>query len=282
MPEGDTIFRSARALNSALGGAVVTGFESVYAQLARVDDDFAIVGRRIERAEARGKWLLIYFSGDLALVTHMLMNGTWHLYRPGERWQRPRSQMRIILSTAEWQAVAFVVPVAQFHTARSLQRHPAISKLGPGLLASEFAADEASLRLLTQATEEVANALLDQKVMAGIGNVFKSEICFACGVNPFRHVSSLSEREVACVVDISRRYLLANVTPEHGNDILTYQGGRRTTGADDPGAKLWVYGRGGRPCRRCGTRILTRKQGSGARSTYWCPDCQPMRASSFS
>ncbi|HEY0794972.1 MAG TPA: zinc finger domain-containing protein, partial [Acidisarcina sp.] len=247
-----------------------------YAQLARVHDDAPIVGRTVEKVEARGKWLLMFFSGDLVLVTHMLMNGTWHLYRPGERWRRPRSQMRIVVSTGEWIAVAFVVPVAQFHTAGSLLRHPAIPRLGPDLLGTEFASDEAEIRLREQGTVEVADALLDQRVMAGIGNVFKSEICFACGVNPFRKVESLSGTEVTCLLDTARRYLLQNVAPAHGNAIVTYSGGRRTTRVADPGARLWVYGRRGKPCRRCGTTIVTRKQGSGARSTYWCPECQPI------
>jgi endonuclease-8 len=276
MPEGDTIYRSARGLGTALAGRVVTGFETAYASLARVHDDEPVVGRLVEKVEARGKWLLMFFSGDLILVTHMLMNGTWHLYRPGERWRRPRNQMRIVIATGEWVAVAFVVPVAQFHTARTLLRHSAIPKLGPDLLGAEFASDEAELRLRDQGTVEVANALLDQRVMAGIGNVFKSEICFACGINPFRSVSSLSGTEVTCLLDTSRKYLLSNVTPAHGNAIVTYSGGRRTTGAADPGARLWVYGRRRRRCRRCGTSIVTRKQGTGARSTYWCPECQPM------
>ncbi|HEY0757718.1 MAG TPA: DNA-formamidopyrimidine glycosylase family protein [Acidisarcina sp.] len=276
MPEGDTIFRSARGLKTALAGRQVTGFETAYAQLASIHDNASVVGRTVDNVEARGKWLLISLSGDLVLVTHMLMNGTWHLYRPGERWRRPRSHMRIVLSTSEWQAVAFLVPVAQFHTARSLERHPAIPRLGPDLLAAQFSVDEATARLREQATVEVADAILNQRVIAGAGNVFKSEICFACGVNPFRLVSSLGKSEIECLLDTARKYLQANVTAAHGDSIVTYTGGRRTTGAANPGAKLWVYGRRGRPCRRCGTPILTRKQALGARSTYWCPQCQPM------
>ena len=276
MPEGDTIFRSARGLNAALAGGRVIGFETVYAQLAAIHDNASLVGRIVERVEARGKWLLMFFSGDLILVTHMLMNGTWHLYRPGERWRRPRSQMRIMVSTNEWQAVAFIVPVAQFHTARSLARHTAIPNLGPDVLGAEFATDEAATRLRAHGAEEVANALLNQQVIAGVGNVFKSEICFACGVNPFRLVSSLTQQEIVCLLDTARKYLLANVTPGHDNSIATYSGGRRTTGESDPSARLWVYGRRGRPCRRCGTLIISRKQGNGARSTYWCPECQAM------
>src|ERR1700729_885081 len=116
MPEGDTIYRAARALQRAIGGKVVTGFETGLAKLARVDDDSPLIGRVVEKVESRGKWLLVYFSGDLILITHMLMHGSWHIYRRGERWQRPRKQMRIVISTEHFTAVAFEVPVAQFHT----------------------------------------------------------------------------------------------------------------------------------------------------------------------
>jgi endonuclease VIII len=111
--------------------------------------------------------------------------------------------------------------------------------------------------------------------MAGIGNVYKSEICFVCGVHPFRLVSSLSEREVDCLVDTARRLMAANVTEASGDQIVTYMGLRRTTGRTDPAARVWVYRRRGKECRRCGTAIEMRKQGVGARSTFWCPECQP-------
>src|SRR5271165_5239757 len=147
MPEGDTIFRAARALNLALQGKRVTRFESAYAPLASVNDQAPIAGRTVEQVESRGKWLLIYFSGDLILVTHMLMSGSWHIYAKGERWQRPRSMMRVVIRTEQYEAVAFAVPVARFHTARSLERNSAIPKLGPDLLRSDFAEDEAKTRI---------------------------------------------------------------------------------------------------------------------------------------
>jgi endonuclease-8 len=120
----------------------------------------------------------------------------------------------------------------------------------------------------------VGNVLLNQRVMAGIGNVFKSEICFACGVHPFRKVATLSAQEIDCLLATARRLLAANVADGGRDGIVTYTGGRRTTGSSNPAARLWVYHRAGEDCRRCGTRILTRKQGIGARSTFWCPDCQ--------
>ena len=274
MPEGDTIFRSARALHQALAGRQVTFFETAYAPLASVDDQTPLTGRTIEQVESRGKWLLIHFSGDLILATHMLMSGSWHIYRVGERWKRARSHMRIVLGTPDFLAVAFNVPVARFHTARTLERFAGVAGLGPDLLGQSFAVDEAATRLLEHGSEEVGNVLLNQRVMAGIGNVFKSEICFACGVNPFRTVSSLSRQEIECLLGTARRLLAANVAEGARDGIVTYTGGRRTTGSSNPAARLWVYHRGGSECRRCGTKILMRKQGPGARSTFWCPDCQ--------
>jgi len=279
VPEGDTIFRAARALNKALAGAMVTEFETAYAQLASANDNEPLTGCVIEKVEARGKWLLIHFSGDLILVTHMLMSGSWHIYRPGERWKRPRADMRIIIRTARYEAVAFSVPVAQFHTARSLERSTAIPKLGPDLLKESFAESEAKARIRARADEEIGNVLLDQKVMAGIGNVFKSEICYVCGIHPFRRVSSLSEREIDCLVDSARKLMAANVTEAAGDQIVTYTGLRRTTGRSDPTARVWVYQRKGEECRRCGTTIEMRRQGPGARSSYWCPECQPLTRS---
>ena len=134
MPEGDTIYRAARALQKAIGGKVVTGFETGVAKLARANDDTPLVGRVVEKVESRGKWCLIFFSGDLILVTHMLMSGSWHLYRIDERWQRGRAQMRVVIRTADWDAVGFNIPVAEFHSARSLER----SSQGPDIFVGYY------------------------------------------------------------------------------------------------------------------------------------------------
>jgi endonuclease-8 len=275
VPEGDTIFRAARTLRGALEGKTVLRFETALAHLQSVHDQSPVTGRVIERVESRGKWLLMHFSGDLILLTHMRMNGSWHIYRTGECWRYPRSRMRIMLAAEDFEAVAFDVPVARFHTGKSLERDTILPRLGPDLLQSGFPAQQALERLLAHPDEEVANALLNQQIMAGVGNVFKSEICFACGVNPFRRVTSLARPEIECLVDTARRLLAANVHDGADDRIVTWTGGRRTTGAADPGARLWVYRRAGRLCRRCGAKILTARQGPGARSTYWCPQCQP-------
>ena len=277
MPEGDTIFRSARSLNRALAGKPITGFRSTYPLLTRFHDDTPLTGQTVESVESRGKWLLIHFSGGATLVTHMLMNGSWHIYKPGERWQRPSSTARIVLENADYHAIGFDVPVAEMHTPQTLARSRRIPPASGDLLGTGFNEDETVQRILSQTGEELGNVLLRQKVMAGVGNVFKSEVCFATGLNPFRKVSTLSREQIATAVAVARRQLGSNVMEDSPDSIVTYRGiGRRTTSQADPGANLWVYGRKGLPCRKCGERIRSRLQGTDARSTYWCPRCQPM------
>ena len=279
MPEGDTIYRAARALRGVLAGKVVTGFETGLAGLARVDDDASVVGRVVERVESRGKWLLIYFSGDLILVTHMLMSGSWHLYRSGERWQMGRGKRRVVIRVEGWEAVAFNVPIAEFHTARSLERSTEVPKLGPDVLGVEFTVEGGVARLAAYAVErpeaEVGVVLLNQRVMAGLGNVFKSEVAFAAGVNPFRAIRTVTPKEMEALVDFSLRYMRANVADGKSEGIVTVGAGRRTIAALDREERLWVYRRQGQECRRCGAEVMMRKQGVQARSTYWCPECQP-------
>jgi endonuclease-8 len=266
MPEGDTIFRAARTLHRALSGQVVTKFETQLPQLSRVDYDSPIAGRIVESVESSGKWLWMNFSGDLILVTHMLMSGSWHIYRPGEAWQRPRLQMRVAVFTESFVAVAFQVPIAEFHTAESLRRHRSVTRLGPDVLGEEFDQETAAARLAARPDLEVGIALLTQSIVAGMGNVYKSEVCFASGVNPFRTMGSLTPGEIAALVSNARTFMLRNV-----GDVA---GLRRTTRLSDPWQRLWVYERGGEPCRRCGTAIEVRKQGLDARVTFWCPQCQ--------
>jgi len=279
MPEGDTIFRAARTLHRALAGEIVTGFESVLPKLERVEIDSGVTGRGIEKVEANGKWLLMYFSGDLILLTHMLMNGSWHIYRPGEKWRRRRMDMRIVIRTAKIEAVAFTVPIAEFHTADSLRRRRVFNQIGPSVLAKSFDAAEMVRRIQARPEMTVGEALLAQSVVAGIGNVFKSEICFACGVHPFRTVATLSILELSNLAATARKFLLANVTDSSGDKIVTYTGVRRTTGRTDSEENLWVYGRRDEPCRRCGSAIESRKQGPDARTTFWCSRCQPFEIS---
>jgi len=277
MPEGDTIFRTARALGRALTGKPVTGFRSTFPLLTRFNDDTPLAGQTVERVESRGKWLLIHFSGGGTLATHMLMSGSWHIYRPGERWQQPRISMRIVVENSEFVAVGFRVPVAKMLRAHELERAVRIPPPTIDVLREEFDEAEVAHRVLRHADEEIADVLQNQEVIAGVGNVFKSEICFVTGINPFCRVAALSDEHVAALIGAAQRLVGANVLEDSSDAIVTYGGRkRRTTHESDPGASLWVYGRNGEPCRRCGERIRRRIQGPDARVTFWCQGCQPM------
>jgi len=281
MPEGDTILRAAQTLHRVLAGHTVTRFDSVYPAITRIAEDTPIVGRTIESVAARGKHLLITFSGDLILRTHMRMNGSWHLYRTGARWLRPAGEMRVLVATADAVAVGFNVPIAELLSRRQLERHPQIRQLGPDLLAGaasgyryEIDLPEIIARMRARGRDPIAEVLLNQRVLAGIGNVFKSEILFAAGVDPFRPVSSLSDADLERIARIARDQMAGSVLDRA--KTLTPAIGRRTTRSLDPAARLWVYSRGGKPCRRCGTIIRSKKTGPDARLTYWCPQCQRM------
>ena len=240
MPEGDTIFRAARTLNEALAGKIVTRFETVLPKLARVDDQTPLRGRKVERVTASGKNLIIEFSGALVLRTHLRMNGSWHLYRAGERWRKRRDDMRLVIATEDFEAVGFNIPVAEFGD---------VPPHGPDLLGESFDMDEALTRLREHASEEIGNVLLNQRVVAGIGNIWKSEILYACGVNPFR--TNVDDETLLRILKRGRA-LLQRSTRER--------------------PRWSVYERGGQPCRKCGTAIERRMQ--NLRSTYWCPKCQ--------
>lgn len=277
MPEGDTIFRTARTLGRALGGHAITVFRSTYPNLTRFHDDAPITGRTVENVESRGKWLLIHFSGGATLATHMLMNGSWHIYRHGERWLKSRMDMRIVIENRHYVAVGFKVPVAEMHTPESLARQRRIPVRETDVLRADFDRAEVTRRLLAHPSAAIADALLDQSILAGVGNVFKSEICFVTGIHPYCPVAALSAQQIGSVIAAACKLVRANVLEDSGDRIVTYLGrGRRTTHASDPTESLWVYGRYGQPCRRCGAPIRRRIQGDDARVTFWCPQCQPM------
>jgi endonuclease-8 len=275
VPEGDTIFRAAETLQRALAGSTVTRFESAFPALNRVHDDHPITGRTIESVAARGKHLLMTFSGDLVLRTHMRMSGSWHIYRPGERWRRSSRDMRILVETPRFVAVGFNVPVAEWLTAQEMSRHAELTALGPDLLSPAFDGDEVLRRMRGHESDVIAEALLNQRILAGIGNVFKSEVLFLAGIYPFQTVASLSDHDLRRTIGESVAQLRANVIGRART--LSPVMSRRTTRSLDPRASLWVYGRSGLPCRRCGTMIQSRKTGVDARLTFWCPRCQAQR-----
>jgi endonuclease VIII len=284
VPEGDTILRAARTLHRALAGRPVVRFESVLPALTRIHEDTPITGRSVESVTARGKHLLIRFSGGLVLHTHLRMNGSWHVYRPGERWQRPRRDMRLVVATREYEAVAFNVPVAEFlrdgpstSPAASLRRQADLRKLGPDLLAEDFDPAEALRRMRERSTLTVGDALLNQRVVSGAGNVYRSEVLFLCRIHPQTRVGAVSDTALAEVLSAAQRLMRANVIDPQST-IVTYRGFRGTTGRANPGERLWVYGRARKPCRTCGTPIRVVRVGPYARVAYYCPRCQPAAA----
>jgi len=257
MPEGDTLHRTAAGLRPYLVGRTVTaartGGPGALPQVER------IVGREIRAVEALGKNLLIRFDGDLELRTHLRMNGSWHRYRPGERWRRPQSRARLVLEVPGAVAVCFDAPVIELFEERAEALHPSLGRLGPDLLASDFDRDETLRRLRDPGRRDqtISAALLDQRALAGIGNIWRNETLFAERVDPLVRVGDVDDDTLLRLVDTARRLLTASVAMAPGR------------------APLHVYRRTGRPCPRCRTAIRSEPlPGETPRTTYWCPRCQ--------
>ena len=271
MPEGDTLYRIADGLRPYLAGRVVT------AARARMPGPQVqrIIGREITEVTTLGKNLLIRFDGGLELRTHLRMNGTWHRYRPGEPWRRSPGRAVLVLEVPGAVAVCFDAPTVELFETRAEALHPSLGRLGPDLLSPDFDADEARrcLRAPERASMEIGPALLDQRALAGIGNVVKSEALYIEKVDPFAKVEDLDDATLNRLIDTARRILRESAARGRGPErVTTVDPVTRRPLA--PGS-LWVYRRGGRPCKRCGTLIKSARQGTGIpRSTYWCPRCQ--------
>lgn len=264
MPEGDTIHRTAARLRAALAGRALVRFEA-----ARLPRPWPAAGTQVAEVEARGKHLLIDFADGWTLQTHMRMAGSWHLYRPGERWRKPAHLARAVVEVAPsspaqddrgWLAVCFSAPVVE------LVRRARTDHLGPDLCRLDADLDEVVRRMdrLDPGTG-LDDVLLDQRICCGVGNVYKSEVPFVLGLHPTTGIGALDAGARRAVAATASRLLRANLRTAS-----------RTTVAGPPGT-LGVYGRRGEPCRRCGTPIVWARTGSQARGTYWCPTCQPER-----
>ncbi len=282
MPEGDTIHRAASRIRAALAGRAIVGYRG-----PRLGVHAPERGTVVEDVAARGKFLLIRFDDGTTLETHMRMTGSWHLYRRGERWRRGRSTARVVIETDAWIAVCFAAPHAELRSTAALDRalgraadgpdtsatergRPPMDprragpeRLGPDLTAEDPDLGEvvARIGLLATPGTPVVTVLLDQRLFAGVGNVFKSEVLFACNLHPETPIGTVDASTRRHLAEVAHRQLRANLGP-----------GPRTT---VPGG-LAVYGRAGRPCRRCATPIEYGRHGPHARSTYWCPRCQPV------
>ena len=258
MPEGDTIYQAAKRLDKALTGQVLTSSDFRVPTLATSD----ISGATVTGTRSRGKHLLTRFDNDLTLRTHLKMDGTWQVHSLGSRWRRPGHTARVVLRTPTTEAVGFQVLL---DLVRTSSEDDLVGHLGPDLLGPDWDADVAFSRLRAAPAVPIGDALLEQRNLAGIGNVFKAELCFLAGVDPLTPVAAVPD--LAAIVTKAKLLLEAN------KDRST----RITTGDRRRGYQLWVYGRRG-PCLRCGTRIQKADQGPHGleRVSYWCPTCQPL------
>ena len=266
MPEGDTIYRTARTLARALEGRTVTSFAGRAPQLKAIRPQ-RLIGETIASVESRGKHLLIWFAPtDLALHTHMRMSGSWHLYRTGERWRKPAHYARAVIDVEGWTAVCFSAPVVELLPRVEVEQLPSLSGLGPDALDENTDLVEARRRLDERGDMTIAEALLDQRVLAGVGNVYKCEVLFIHRVDPWTPVAQVPEATRDELLATAERLLKRNVAPGTGQRITTTQ--------DSATGPTYVYGRARRPCARCATPISRARQGEQARPTYWCRRCQ--------
>lgn len=259
VPEGDTVWLAAQRMNTALAGATLRRGEFRLPQLAALD----LTGSTVSEVVPRGKHMLIRLADERTLRTHFRMDGSWHIYRPGTKWRGgPAYDIRVVLATDEWECVGYrlhdidLVPTAD--------EDRLVGHLGPDVLGPDWDLDEALRRLREHPDEQIGVAILDQRNLAGIGNLYKVETLFICGVHPWARVADVEN--LAAVVEKARVLMQANRNhPEQS-----------TTGITRRGEDHWVAGRKGRPCRRCRTPILLGEQGptTQERVTWWCPTCQ--------
>ncbi len=278
MPEGDTIFRAAASLRTALLGEVVTVIRTTAPQVRRQLPG-RLDGQTVTLVESRGKHLLLWFDpSGLALHSHMRMTGSWHLYAPGTRWRKPEHLARLVLQTASTEAVLFSAPVIELLSPRQVETHRSLATLGPDPLAGDATGpvdlDHAASLMAARGAMPIADALLDQQVMAGVGNVYKNEVLFIHAVDPWTPVAEVDPDVRLAMLRTASDLLRANVAHGGPQRITTRRpedvrrAGRRASDA------LWVYGRAGRPCARCGSPIQMASLGEHARVTYWCRRCQ--------
>ncbi|MEJ7741111.1 MAG: DNA-formamidopyrimidine glycosylase family protein [Nocardioidaceae bacterium] len=273
MPEGDTVWRTAQRLDQALSGRLLTKSDFRVPQWSEVD----LTGQEVVETVSRGKHLLTRLA-KLTLHTHLKMEGSWHIYRHGSRWRSPAFQARVVLANDQWQAVGF--RLGEVELVERAREGDVVGHLGPDLLGADWSLEEALDRLRAVPQRPLGEALLDQRNLAGIGNMYKAEVCFVSGMHPQTRVEDVAE--LPALVERARTMLATNKERAQ----------QSTTGDLRRGKSLWVYARAGQPCRRCGTKIrsttfselplgaaaiagATAPDQDRSRSSYWCPSCQP-------
>jgi endonuclease VIII len=264
MAEGDTVFATAVRLHEALADRVLTRTDFRVPRFATAD----LSGQTVREVASRGKHLLVRTDGEISVHSHLGMDGTWRLHEPGERWRGRSFEIRGVLETDRHVAVGH--RLRRLEVLRTSAESDVLRSLGPDVLGPDWDAAEAVRRLTASPEQELGEALIDQSVMAGPGNVYRSEVCFLAGIDPRTRVGAVPDP--AELVDLMKSLMERN-----------REGGIRVT-TDDPrrGRELWVYGRRERPCRRCGTPVRSFMQGPSGeeRVTFACPRCQPPPARS--
>jgi endonuclease-8 len=259
MPEGDTIFRTAATLRSVLSGKTILGADS---RLQAVPAD-SLIGCGITAVEARGKHLLIRLDNGSTVHSHLGMTGSWHLYGPDQPWQKPRRLAALTIRVDICDCVCFTPSTLELLSETGLRRHPYLGRLGPDLLAGALDQPDVLKRFRRHGGVTIGQAVMDQTIVCGIGNVYKSEILFLTRINPFHEVRALSDDQIHLVIRKAVELMSRNL-----------EGYPRQTRFGRDGGRHWVYGRQGKPCFTCGTIIRMQRQGDQGRSTYWCPTCQ--------
>ena len=264
MPEGDSLYRFAERLRPALVGKEILAARSHGpGAVPRVS---AIVGATCTAVRSQGKNMLISFDNGLALRGHLRMYGTWHVYGPGEPWRRAERDLRLVLEVHDAVVVNFNAPVIELVEERLLAMHAPISTLGPDLLDDGFDRNVAfrNFRQPGLAARTIGEAIMDQKLMAGVGNIWKHETLFRCRLHPWLTIGELSDDELVDLIGTAQQLLRASA----GKPNSLMARGRPS---------MFTYLRGGQPCRRCLTRLQSAPQGGDIRQTAWCPKCQPER-----
>ncbi len=276
MPEGDTLFRTAARLRPILEGRRIEAASAREAELQAS----SLVDRTVTSVQSCGKHLLIRLDDSRTIHSHLGMHGSWHVYGKGEAWKKSERLAGLVIeveacpsdsdsSTVDASpragvCVCFNPKTLELLSETQLRRHPHLSRLGPDLLGGDLDMDEVVRRFRVHDTTPIGQAVMNQTIVCGIGNIYKSEVLFMTRVNPFCPVAELSDEDIVRIVNSARKWLRINAVGGYP---------RRTRSGLD-GARLWVYGRGGRACFRCRSRIRVRRQGDLGRTTFWCPRCQ--------
>jgi endonuclease-8 len=259
MPEGDTIHSAARRVGAALVGMPIESIETPQARHRLDRWPERLAGRAVRAVDAHGKHLFLRFDGDLTLHSHLRMGGWWGVFRRGERWRRSPRRAWLVIRTPDHEVVQFDGPVLELMTEGRTRFDQRLAGLGPDILADDFDLTGALRSLRAgDGTRGVGDALLDQRSVAGIGNIWKAESCFAAGLSPWRRMSEVSDQALVAVLRAARSLMQESVA---GRGFM-------------PKERIQVFERAGLPCRRCETLVRARGQGENNRTTYWCPSCQ--------